>query len=117
MRKLEALGTILDQVVTAGANTINSVSFAVDDTSKLLEEARKAAFADAESKAKTYADAAGVGLGRILSISEGQGQTAPVPFALKAMAPMADTAVPVAAGQLTYDISVSVQWEIAGPAH
>jgi uncharacterized protein YggE len=118
VRKLEALGTILDQVVTVGANTINSVSFSVDDTTKLLEEARKAAYADAETKAKTYAGAAGIGLGRILSISENQGAPVPEAYAdVRAMAPMASAPVPVAAGQLTYSISVSVQWEFEGQAH
>jgi uncharacterized protein YggE len=112
VRQLDDLGPILDSVVSAGGNTINGVQFSIEDPTKLLEEARKAAFADAEAKAKTYADAAGIGLGSILSISEGPSETPPRPVMFKAAAPMARSAVPVEAGQLTYDVDVSVVWAL-----
>jgi hypothetical protein len=115
VRKLGDLGAILDNIVTVGANTINGVSFSVDDPAKLYDEARKTAFADAEAKARIYADTAGLGLGDVLSIDEEPDQGEPRPYALKAMAaPMAGAAVPVEAGQLTYDVDVSVQWELKG---
>jgi uncharacterized protein YggE len=118
VRKLADLGTILDQIVSVGANTINGVNFTVDDPAKLLDEARKAAFADAEAKAKTYADAAGIGLGEVLTIAERNTDNAPRPYAVRAMAaPMADKAVPVEAGQLTYDVDVSVQWALQGDSN
>jgi uncharacterized protein YggE len=112
VRKLDSLGTLLDQMVSAGGNTINSVSFSVEDTSKLLEEARKAAFADAAAKARTYADAAGVGLGPVQSIAEATGETPPPrPVMFKALANAAPSApVPVQGGQLTFDVEVSVVW-------
>jgi uncharacterized protein YggE len=117
VRKLDTLGTILDQIVSVGANTINAVDFSVADPARLLDEARKAAFVDAEAKAKIYTEAAGIGLGRVLSISENAGEPAPRPMALRAMAaPMAGAAVPVEAGQLTFDVDVSVQWELKAPA-
>jgi uncharacterized protein YggE len=113
VRKLGDLGGILDKIVTVGANTINGVSFSVSDTSKLLQEARKAAFADAKSKAQTYADAADVSLGKVISIAEDQTQeAAPQHYMLKAMAVSASAPVPVEAGQLTYDVDVSVSWEL-----
>src|SRR5690606_34896635 len=59
VRKLDALGSILDKSVTVGANTVNGVSFSVADPSDLYNEARKAAFADARAKAELYAAAAG----------------------------------------------------------
>jgi uncharacterized protein len=113
VRQLTALGAILDQVVSAGGNTINGVSFSVEDPAKLLEEARKAAFADAEAKARTYADAAGVGLGPVLSIAEGaQDDSGPRPYLLKTMAAPAAAAVPVQPGELTFDVNVSVVWSL-----
>jgi len=111
VRKLDELGQILDGMVSAGGNTVNGVSFSVDDPKKLFEEARKAAFADAEDKAKTYADAAGARLGSVLSITEAQGVNPPRPVMMKAMAPAAGAA-PIEAGQLTFDIDVSVVWEL-----
>ena len=114
VRKLADLGSILDQVVSAGSNTINGVSFSVEDPAKLLDEARKAAFLDAAEKAKVYADAADVGLGSIISISEGDNLNPPQPMMFKAMVAgrAADAAVPVEAGQLTYDANVNVVWSL-----
>lgn len=118
IRKLDDLGTILDDVVTAGSNTINGVSFSVDDPDKLLDEARKAAFKDAKSKARIYADAAGVGLGPVQSISESAGnEGGPQPVMFKAMAAADRAPVPVAPGQLTFDVGVSVVWTIEGPSN
>src|SRR6478735_10642875 len=65
VRELATLGSVLDKAVTVGANTINGVSFSVADPSKLYDEARKAAFADAKSKAELYAEVAGETLGDI----------------------------------------------------
>ena len=116
VRDLTILGTMLDKEVSVGANTINGINFAVDDPSELYAEARKAAFADAKSKADLYAEAAGVKLGAIEQISENSGYTAPPqPFIAKAMSATADRSapVPVEAGQLTYTIDVNVNWDLA----
>jgi hypothetical protein len=118
VRDLKALGSILDQSVSVGANTIGGIAFSVDDPSALFAEARKAAFADAKAKADLYAQAAGVELGPISQINEQQGNSSPIqPVAFKVAALAADRApVPVEAGQLTYSIDVNVNWDLA-PAH
>ena len=87
----------LDALVAAGANQINGMNFSIHDPAALLAEARAEAVADARAKAETYAKAAGVTLGPILSISEnGNGGPRPMVFA----APMAKAAsVPVALGR------------------
>jgi len=116
VRKLPDLGKILDGIVSVGANTINGITFSVDDPAKLLDEARKAAFADALAKAKVYVSAAGVDLGRIVSIAENPPDNQPRPYAMKAMDMAAPSApVPVEAGQLTYDVNVAVEWELLQP--
>lgn len=115
VRKLADLGTILDKMVTVGANTIGGVSFSVAETGKLLDEARKAAFADAKSKAEVYGGVAELTLGRIASIQESTGYGQPQPYMMKAEAAYAGAApVPVEAGQISYTVNVSVQWEVAG---
>lgn len=112
VRKLDDLGAILDAMVSVGANAVSGVSFSVEDPTTLLTEARKAAFEDAKNKATTYANAAGVNLGKIVSISE-NANYAPRPFAPKMMAARIDAApVPVEAGQLSYDVSVAVKWTL-----
>lgn len=112
VRDLDALGTILDKSVTVGANTVNGVTFAVADPSALLDEARKAAFADARQKAELYATAAGVTLDDIESISESQGFNEPQPYPMYARADVAAAPVPVEAGELSFSINVNVQWNL-----
>src|SRR4029079_16099514 len=61
------LGAILDKVVTLGSNQIYSLEFGVDEPEALKDEARKLALTNVIDNAKLYAEAAGVGLGPILS--------------------------------------------------
>jgi uncharacterized protein YggE len=112
IRALDSLGAVLDRAVTVGANTINGVSFSVADPSKLLDEARRLAFADALAKARLYTDAARVDLEAIKSISETQNYGQPQPYMMREAAMSADAAVPVQTGELTFAINVSVTWEL-----
>lgn len=114
VRDLADLGAILDKSVTVGANTISGVSFSVADPSELYNEARKAAFADARAKAELYATAAGTKLDELESISESQGFTTPQPAMYAMRADAAAAPVPVEAGELSFTINVSVQWELEG---
>lgn len=112
VRALDDLGTILDRAVTVGANTINGVSFAVADTTELYDAARKAAFSDARRKAELYAGAAGVSLGDLMAITEGQVYTPPQPMMARVQSFDSAAAVPVEAGELTFSIGVTVSWDI-----
>ena len=67
--------------------------------------------ADARAKAETYAKAAGVSLGPILSISENDGQ-GPRPVYHGTPMARAAKAVPVAAGEESVTAEVSIVWEI-----
>jgi uncharacterized protein len=104
------LGTALDALVTAGANQMNGISFSIQNPAPVLEKARVQAIADARARAETYARAAGVSLGPILSISEGGGDVPRPMYRVMAMA--ADRSVPVAAGEQSVTADVSVVWEI-----
>jgi uncharacterized protein len=105
------LGPALDALVSAGANQMNGVDFAIKDSAPLLAEARADAVSDARAKAETYAKAAGVSLGPILSISENGGQ-APRPVYMAMPMVRAAKAVPVAAGEESVTAAVSIVWEI-----
>ena len=104
------VGAGLDALVAAGANQMNGISFDIAAPAPLLERARADAIADARSRAQTYAGAADVSLGAILSISEGGGAEPPRPL-YKVMA-MSAAPTPVAAGQQSVTADVSVVWEI-----
>ena len=112
VRDIAKLGDILDKAVTVGANTINGVSFSVADPSKLFDEARKAAFADARAKAELYATAAGVTLSNIRSISETQNAGQPQPYMMREVAMSAAAPVPVQTGELSFAINVQVTWTL-----
>ena len=103
------LGSVLDALVAAGANQINGISFSIQNDTPLLEKARAQAITDARARAETYARAAGVSLGPILSISEGGGEAPPRPmYRMAAMA--AETRI--APGEQSVTAEVSVVWEI-----
>jgi uncharacterized protein YggE len=113
VRKLDTLGTILDEAVSKGSNQIYGITFTIDDPRALEDEARKSAVQDAVRKAKLYAEAAGVALDAIQSISE-QVARPPQPVYMKAqrMEAAADSSVPVAEGEQVVSIDVSITWTI-----
>jgi uncharacterized protein YggE len=109
LEDITGLGKALDALVTAGVNQMNGINFTIQNPGPQLERARADAMADARLRAETYARAAGVTLGPVLSISEGA--EAPKPM-YRMMAMEARAPVPVAAGEETVSADVSVVWEI-----
>ena len=112
VRKLDTLGSVLDTVVSEGSNQINGIMFAIADDEKLKDEARKLAVADAERKAKLYADTTRITLGQIMGVSEGNFQPPQPVFYGKAMRADTASAVPIAEGEQTVAIEVNIMWEI-----
>ena len=104
------LGTVLDALVAAGANQMNGVSFLIRNDAELLTQARVAAVAEARAKAETFANAAGVGLGSILSIGEQGGGVIVPEFSIQAE--KAVRSVPVALGEQSVGADVTIVWEI-----
>ena len=109
LRDVTKVAATIDLLVAAGANELGGINFMVSAASKLLDEAREQAIADARRKAEIYAKAAGVTLGSPVSISE-EGSPGPMPFR-KMSAGMAASA-PVAQGEETLHVTVSVSWAI-----
>src|SRR5713101_8125735 len=109
LRDVTKVASVIDTLVAAGANDIGGINFMVSQASKLLDEAREQAIADARRKAEIYAKAAGVTLGAPLSISE-EGSPGPMPF--RKMATGMAVSAPVAQGEQTLAVTVSVSWAI-----
>jgi uncharacterized protein len=109
LRDVTKVASVIDTLVGAGANDIGGINFTVSQASKLLDEAREQAIADARRKAEIYAKAAGVTLGAPLSISEG-GAPGPIPY--RRMAAGLAPATPVAQGEETLQVTVAVSWAI-----
>jgi len=67
--RIDLAGELIQGANAAGANTINSISFGLSDHRAGREEAISAATFNALQDAKVLAEAAGLRLGRVLSIS------------------------------------------------
>ncbi|WP_026380039.1 SIMPL domain-containing protein [Afifella pfennigii] len=112
IRELQSAGARLDEVVKLGSNRIEGLTFTLDDARPLQAEARKNAVEDASARAKELAEAAGVALGPILSISE-QSFGRPQPQMMSmARAEAAGGAVPMEAGEVSVNVQVNMVWEI-----
>lgn len=113
VRQLNDLAKILDAVVRSGANSINGISFDVQDKTAALSKARDEAIAAARVEAEGIAKAAGVTLGNLVNISVyTSGSPTPV-YEGKGGggAPMAAD-VPIAAGQLLIRADANLAFEI-----
>ena len=111
VRDLTKLGALLDTAVSTGSNQINGVGFDLADPAPVLDKAREAAVADARRKAELTAKAAGVKLGRILTIAEPGADTGPRPM-MAAYAMDKRGGAPIEAGETEFQAQVVVTWEI-----
>lgn len=110
LRDIDRAGETLSAIVAAGANEIRGIEFELDDEGAVMDEARKAAIADARRKAALYAEGAGVALGPIVSISEdGDGRSG----LLARQGTMSMGDAPIAPGETVLKAAVRVVWRIA----
>jgi hypothetical protein len=111
VRDLASVGSLLDQMVQAGANNIYGISFSVADTKALEAAAREQAIADAKERAEQMAQAAGVSLGEVLVVSEVVGGVTPMPMMADAM--LSEKAgAPVEPGSLGFSAQVQVSFAL-----
>jgi uncharacterized protein len=108
IREIGKLPDLLDRAVAAGANEMSGIEFIVSEQSKLLDQVRAEAIADARRKVELYAKAAGIKVGHVVAITE-EG-SAPPPRLMQAMRA---GAVPVAAGEQILRAAVTVSYELA----
>lgn len=114
VREMDDVGTVLDKAVTLGVNEGGNIAFTNADASSSITQARKKAVKQARQKADTLAEAAGVSVGEVLEISEQSYN--PRPMAMGRAAMMMDSleeSVPIAGGENTYKVTVSLTYAIA----
>lgn len=97
-RDVAKSGAALDALVTAGANQIDGPTMSIDRPEAALDEARTEAVKKARARAELYAQAAGLRVERIASISEsgenaGEGPRPPMPYMARAVAQDSATVV------------------------
>jgi uncharacterized protein len=91
---------------------VDGVTFTLDDETKLLDEARKAAVADARRKAELYAAAAGVSVGKVVSISEITVNWAPRTWSVQELKAASADGVPFSKGEQQVSASITVVFAI-----
>ncbi|WP_300031662.1 SIMPL domain-containing protein [uncultured Roseobacter sp.] len=111
IRNLALLGDVMGVAVGDGANRFNGVRFAFQDPEPLNDRARAAAVRDAMRRAAQLAEASGVALGPVQSITERSGGR-PAPMMEMAAASRA-SGVPVAAGEMSVSVTVDMVFQIA----
>jgi len=111
---LQEVGAVIDRAVAMGVNMGGNISFGNAETKTVLNEARALAMKDAMERANILLGAAGAELGPIIEINETSRQPRPLPMARGRMMAesMAADQVPIEGGENTYEVSVSVSWQI-----
>jgi uncharacterized protein len=114
IRKLDSASQVLAGIVSAGgaATRLNSVSFSIEDDSRLVSDARARAFNDAKDRAQQYAQLSGLSLGKIISISEAPAGSPPSPPVPMPRGGAMATEVPLQPGEQTVGFSVTAVWEL-----
>jgi uncharacterized protein YggE len=117
VRNIDKAGDIIDKSMGAGANIIESISFTVDDLTKVRSEARVLAAKAAKDKAQTLADASDAGLGGLISIAETSSDYTPIYYnSVKEMSTASDsssnTTTAISAGSLEISITVNATYGI-----
>ncbi len=104
---IEALGDIYTKLMGINGIGISDVSLDKEDKSAELEKARVDAVHDARTKAETYAGAAGVRIGDVISISDSSSSSVYYPRANIMYAMAADESASVSTEYRISDITVS----------
>jgi uncharacterized protein YggE len=112
IRDLDTVGQALDAAVAAGANTVNSIQFDLEDRTDALQEARKQAVADAQAQAQGLAQSAGVTLGEIQTVNA-TSSGGPMPlFNARGGAAAVESSVPINPGQMSLSVEVNLVYQI-----
>ncbi len=114
VRKLDTISDVIDGALSAGATTLDGITFRVDDPAGAAAQAREAAMKDARARADALAKAAGVSITGVSSISEQAGSVSvPMPYLQAGGAKDSVAAsTPVQVGTNEVDVSVSVVYLI-----
>lgn len=103
---------LLDQVVSAGANTVYGINLSIADPKALEAKARDGAVADARVRAEAMAKAAGGTVGEVLSISETINAASPIPMAASMEKAMGAGAPPVQTGEQMVNAQVQITFAL-----
>jgi len=113
IKDISKVGTIIDISTAAGANTVNSIRFTIQDDSKVYQEALKLAMGDAKSKATAIMSTFGKAPGlpqAVTEASNGGGLFYDYYPAKTGEAAM-DVSTPIESGEITITANVTVSYD------
>ncbi len=115
VRDIDKVGGILDAAVKAGGDAarLQGLGFAISDPSAAETKARALATADAQAKAKQYAELLQITVGKPVRISESTGGAAPMPMVGRLrMMKAAEAPTPIEAGEQEVTVNVDIAFAI-----
>ena len=118
VRDLNAVGSIIDEVATAGGDAvrINGTRFSVEDPKPFMVQMREEAVGDALAKAQQFASLTGVSVGRLVFISESGGGIPVVKDFARVQVEVASFAAapstPISGGELELRMTVQAVFDI-----
>jgi uncharacterized protein len=113
IRALDKIGTVIEEVLKAGANTFHGLHWGLRDEQAVRLSALKQAADKAREKAAVLSDALRVKLVRVLSVNEGGHVVRPA-VAMARMAMESSVGdVPISSGELKVEATVTLVYEIA----
>ena len=119
LHDLDIIGDVYQRLMSLDGITLSDVSLDKTDKSEEYREARMAAVRDAYAKASAYAEASGVQIGSVLSISDSSSYAVPLYRSANLMLASAEAssadAIPTEfyAGDITVSANVSIVYSIA----
>ncbi len=117
VRDLKMVGQVIDTAFAAGVNSCGGVSFRASNANEYNDEVLKAAIAEGRRKAALVAEASGVSLGKVLSVTEAFGTYTGAAYTQNTRSAKADEAVMAAtaimADGLDLSATVTIVFEIA----
>jgi uncharacterized protein YggE len=108
---LDDLGVLLDLVVDAGANNIQSINYEVSDTQPFASQARQDAVENARMKAEQLADLTGSSLGSMIKIQESS--NLPEPIVQQSNFATEAAKVPIEPGNYRIQVNVNITWMLS----
>jgi uncharacterized protein YggE len=111
VRDLSKVADVIDGAISAGANTVDGVTFRVNHAVAAESQARTAAMADAKARAQALAAAAGVRITGVAQITE---TSAPMPMPYPVAGAKMDSlvATPISTGTSDVVVTVAVTYTI-----
>lgn len=114
---LKRVGLVIDAALGAGANTLQGISFTLEDDRAAKSAALKSAVESARAKADALAGALGVRIPHLMEVVEGGAHVIePLfePYGAEAFR-VAMPSTPVEAGQVQVSASVPLRYRMSGP--